>query len=194
MPSTKVYIVVSEEDSSVIDVCASKACADERAKSSEESARVNEYQIVGGTVTVSKPKAAARVKKSTKTKGTADGEDEDDAPTIPEATKNALKDEVIAFTGTLLLMTRKEAQDLAQAAGATTPSSINKDCTIVVIGSKPGQKKLDQIAKMDIDTVTEAEFLEMVQKGAAAGFKRASEDEEDDEEAPTKPVTKKLKA
>ncbi|KAK7511638.1 uncharacterized protein IWZ02DRAFT_486780 [Phyllosticta citriasiana] len=193
MPSSKVFIVMSEDDLAVLEVCASKACAKAYADASEEPVTIEEYNLTGGTVTVSKPKAATKAKKSTKTKSTANGEDDDDIPTIPKATKNALKDEVIVFTGELDNMTRKEAQDLAKAAGASTLSAISKNCTLVVVGSKPGEKKLEQIAKLDIDTVSETDFLDMVQKGAAAGFKRASEDEDDeDDDAPV--PTKKLKA
>ncbi|KAK7534681.1 hypothetical protein BKA81DRAFT_228583 [Phyllosticta paracitricarpa] len=197
MPSSKVFIVMSEDDLAVLEVCASKACAKAYADASEEPVTIEEYNLTGGTVTVSKPKAvtkaATKAKKSTKTKSTANGEDDDDIPTIPKATKNALKDEVVVFTGELDNMTRKEAQDLAKAAGASTLSAISKNCTLVVVGSKPGEKKLEQIAKLDIDTVSETDFLEMVQKGAAAGFKRASEDEDDEDDDDPVP-TKKLKA
>lgn len=197
--TSKVYIVQAIDDMALGAVFATKAAADAYVRENQpDPNRVEVMDLVGGTVTV--PKSKTTKATSTKTTGTkkaskandsSEGEDNQDL-TVPKPTKNALKDEVIVFTGELETMTRKEAQALAESAGAQTLSAISKRCTLVVIGKKPGDKKLEKIQELQIDTTSEADFLRMVKEGAAVGFKRASEDEDDDEEEVLKP-TKKAK-
>ncbi|KAK8216237.1 hypothetical protein IWZ01DRAFT_539170 [Phyllosticta capitalensis] len=180
--TSKVYIVQAIDDMALGAVFATKAAADAYVRENQpDPNRVEVMDLVGGTVTVSKSKTTKATstkttgtKKASKANDSSEGEDNQDL-TVPKPTKNALKDEA-----------------LAESAGAQTLSAISKRCTLVVIGKKPGDKKLEKIQELQIDTTSEADFLRMVKEGAAVGFKRASEDEDDDEEEVLKP-TKKAK-
>jgi DNA ligase (NAD+) len=68
----------------------------------------------------------------------------------------------ILFTGTLLLMGRKEAQEKAEAAGAKNASSVSSNLNILVVGTDAGSKlkKAQQIGTVQI--LTEEEFVAMV--------------------------------
>lgn len=68
----------------------------------------------------------------------------------------------ILFTGTLLKMGRKEAQEKAEAAGAKNLSAVSANLNILVVGENAGSKlkKAREIGTIQI--LTEEEFLEMV--------------------------------
>ena len=74
---------------------------------------------------------------------------------------NKLEGDVFIFTGTLQTMTRTQAEDMAKAQGAVIASGISKNVTYVVAGEKAGSK-LDKAKKLNIEILTETEFLEMV--------------------------------
>ena len=56
---------------------------------------------------------------------------------------NAFVGEVVAFTGTLRGMTRREAIDAVKANGGRAYENMTAATTILVVGDKPGQRKLD---------------------------------------------------
>ena len=68
----------------------------------------------------------------------------------------------ILFTGTLLKMGRKEAQEKAEAAGAKNLSAVSSNLDILVVGENAGSKlkKAQQLGTIRI--LTEEEFLELV--------------------------------
>ncbi|MBR3157310.1 NAD-dependent DNA ligase LigA [Candidatus Saccharibacteria bacterium] len=65
-------------------------------------------------------------------------------------------------TGTLNSMGREEAEDKLRALGATVTSSVTKNTTALIVGEKPGKAKTEKAAKLGIDTMTEAEFLNLI--------------------------------
>ena len=65
------------------------------------------------------------------------------------------------FTGSLSTMTRDEAEDMAEAAGAKVLSSVSKNLSYLVAGEKAGSK-LAKAEKLGIPVLTEQEFLEML--------------------------------
>lgn len=77
----------------------------------------------------------------------------DDAP---------LKDKTILFTGTLYQMNRKEAQLMAEEAGAKNISAVSSNLDILVVGEKAGSKlkKAEEIGTVQI--LTEQEFLNII--------------------------------
>ncbi|GIV31851.1 MAG: DNA ligase [Saprospiraceae bacterium] len=86
---------------------------------------------------------------------------EEDRPKAIHA-HGPLAGKTILFTGTLKRFSRKEAQALAEAAGARNISAVSKNLDILVVGESPGSKltKAQQIGSIQI--VTEDEFIEML--------------------------------
>jgi len=69
----------------------------------------------------------------------------------------------ILFTGTFD-MDRKTCEASAIKAGATIATTVNSS-DIVVFGKKPGQKKVDEVAKKSIRNIDEATFHQWLQEG-----------------------------
>ena len=68
------------------------------------------------------------------------------------------------FTGVLEKYSRDEAQNIAKKLGAKILSSISKKTDYVVYGKNPGSK-LNKAIGMNINTISEKEFLDMVDEG-----------------------------
>ncbi len=88
-------------------------------------------------------------------------------PTANDAPKAAVTEgpfvgKTILFTGTLQTMSRKEAQEKAEAAGARNVSAISSKLDILVVGEKAGSKLKKAQALGTVEVMTEAEFLEKV--------------------------------
>jgi DNA ligase (NAD+) len=77
-------------------------------------------------------------------------------------TDGVFSGKTILFTGTLTQLGRKEAQDLAEAAGAKNISAVSGNLNILVVGENAGSKldKANQLGTVQI--MTEEEFLSMV--------------------------------
>ena len=76
-----------------------------------------------------------------------------------------LKNKTILFTGTLDQIKRKEAQELAERAGAKNMSSVSSGLDILVVGSNAGSK-LDKARKLGtVQILTELEFLKIIENG-----------------------------
>ena len=65
----------------------------------------------------------------------------------------------ILFTGTLSQMSRKEAQEKAEAAGARNVSSVSSKLNILVVGEKAGSKLKKARELGTVEILTEEEFL-----------------------------------
>lgn len=74
-----------------------------------------------------------------------------------------LGSETIVFTGKLESMDRAEATKQAKTLGATTFDSINKKVTLVVYGEGAGAK-LDKAREYNIKTITENEWIDLINK------------------------------
>jgi len=86
---------------------------------------------------------------------------EEDRPKIIDA--NApLVGKTILFTGSLQLLSRKAAQEKAEAAGARNVSAVSSKLNILVVGEKPGSKLKKAQALDTVEVMTEEEFLELV--------------------------------
>ncbi len=69
----------------------------------------------------------------------------------------------ILFTGTLIRMGRKEAQEMAEANGAKNISAVSGNLDILVVGDNAGSK-LDKARKLQtVKILTEDEFIAMAQ-------------------------------
>lgn len=68
----------------------------------------------------------------------------------------------ILFTGSLAKMTREEAQEKAEKAGAKNSSSVSSKLNILVVGENAGSKLDKAKALGTVEIWTEDEFLERV--------------------------------
>ena len=74
-----------------------------------------------------------------------------------------LKGKTFVLTGSLDAMTRAEAKDAIRRLGGDPSSSVSSKTDYVVVGENPGSK-YDDAQRLGIDTLSEAEFLDMIGK------------------------------
>jgi len=86
---------------------------------------------------------------------------EADQPTVIEG-EAPLSGKTILFTGSLQTMTRKEAQQKAELAGAKNISAVSPNLDILVVGEKAGSKLKKAEALGTVEILTEEAFLELV--------------------------------
>ena len=70
----------------------------------------------------------------------------------------------ILFTGSLQQLSRREAQQKAEAAGAKNVSSVSKKLNILVIGEKPGSKKKKALELGTVEILSEEQFLALLEE------------------------------
>ena len=81
-------------------------------------------------------------------------------------TDGVFSGKTILFTGTLTQMGRKEAQELAEAAGAKNISAVSSNLDILVVGENAGSK-LDKANKLGtVQVMTEEEFIGLINNGS----------------------------
>jgi DNA ligase (NAD+) len=81
----------------------------------------------------------------------------DDAP--PPRPEGPLSGRSIVITGGLESMSRPEAENAAEEAGAKVLASVSKKTDFVVVGENPGSK-YDKALQLGVETIGEKEFLE----------------------------------
>jgi DNA ligase (NAD+) len=84
---------------------------------------------------------------------------QDEAPATEQPEAGPLSGKAVVITGELETMSREEATQAAEAAGARVTSSVSKSTTFVVVGANPGAAKYDKARALGIETVDEREFL-----------------------------------
>ena len=67
----------------------------------------------------------------------------------------------VVITGTLSSMSREDAEAKVRTLGGTTPSSVSKKTTYVVVGENPGSKA-DRARDLGVQILTEKEFLKLL--------------------------------
>jgi DNA ligase (NAD+) len=86
---------------------------------------------------------------------------EEDKP-IELADDAPLNGKTILFTGSLQHLKRKEAQQLAEQAGAKNISAVSSNLDILVVGEKAGSKLKKAEALGTVQVLTEEAFLQMI--------------------------------
>lgn len=86
---------------------------------------------------------------------------EEDLPKILNTT-GPLSGKTILFTGTLELLGRKEAQQLAEKAGAKLLSAVSANLNVLVVGASAGSKLTKAQALGTVEILTEQEFLALL--------------------------------
>lgn len=72
-----------------------------------------------------------------------------------------LRENSFVLTGTLVKMTRKDAEDKIISLGGKSTSSVSEKTSYLVVGENPGSK-LVKAEKLGIDILTEEEFIKLV--------------------------------
>ncbi len=75
--------------------------------------------------------------------------------------KSHLSNKKFVFTGSLKNFSRNKASDLIKNVGGVVTSSITKNTDYLVVGENPGSK-LDKAKKLNITTLSEEEFLNLI--------------------------------
>ena len=82
-------------------------------------------------------------------------------PPVAPAGDGPLAGRTVLFTGALQELSRKEAGELAKAAGGRLLSGVSKNLDVLVVGEKPGSK-LKKAQELGIEVLTEEAFLRLV--------------------------------
>ncbi|HEU4642062.1 MAG TPA: NAD-dependent DNA ligase LigA [Gemmatimonadaceae bacterium] len=75
-----------------------------------------------------------------------------------KASSGSLAGKTVVITGTLPTLSRAQATELLEAAGAHITSGVSKNTSFVVVGEEAGSK-LDKARQLGIETIDEAELL-----------------------------------
>lgn len=87
----------------------------------------------------------------------------DPEPPERDETADVLDGETFVFTGTLETCTRSEAQELIERYGGRATSSVSGNTDYLVVGENPGQRKREDAAEHDVDTLSESDLLELLE-------------------------------
>ncbi|PSP82624.1 DNA ligase (NAD(+)) LigA [Halobacteriales archaeon QS_6_64_34] len=79
----------------------------------------------------------------------------------------ALAGLTFVFTGSLEDYTRGNVQDLVERAGGSATSSVSGNTDYLVVGENAGQRKRDDAAANDVETLTEDEFVDLLESRGA---------------------------
>ena len=79
-------------------------------------------------------------------------------PVVEDTSPKPLEGQTIVLTGGLESLSREEAAEAAEAAGARVASSVSKKTSFVVAGESPGSK-YDRAVELGVDVIDEQEFL-----------------------------------
>ena len=77
--------------------------------------------------------------------------------------KSTLHGLSVVLTGTLQSLTREQAREMIEQRGGIVKSSVSRGTDLVVTGRKPGSK-LENAKELDIQVLSEEEFLELLQE------------------------------
>ncbi|MBQ6147794.1 NAD-dependent DNA ligase LigA [Candidatus Saccharibacteria bacterium] len=85
------------------------------------------------------------------------------SPTFTDTSKLPLAGKSYIISGTLESYSREAAEDELRKLGATVTSSVTKSTTALILGAKPGASKLAKAEKLEIPTLSESEFLALLE-------------------------------
>lgn len=78
----------------------------------------------------------------------------------PGNAPSSIDGKTLLITGTIEGHTRASAEKILKTAGATFAKGLTKAVELVVLGTKPGPDKLNQISEMNIPTVKWEDIIE----------------------------------
>ena len=80
---------------------------------------------------------------------------------MQKVSESAISGKTVVFTGTLLQMTRKEAETQAERLGAKVAGSVSKKTDYVIAGADAGSK-LTKAQELGVAVLTEDEWISLV--------------------------------
>lgn len=109
--------------------------------------------------------------------------------TIPKGKRNCLADVKILFTGTFNTMDRVTSIATAKKYGADVVTKL-EDTDYIVLGDRAGPKKLQVINELELETITEDEFFDILENGVSAEKRERMNNKRwaDAEEGPERPA------
>jgi BRCT domain type II-containing protein len=94
---------------------------------------------------------------------------------VPEGDAGSLTGQTLASTGTLRTLDRSTFEQTVLKFGGTFTSKI-AEASSIVLGEKPGDKKLEEINGKGYSTITEDEFYDLIGADFAPPAKRAKKE------------------
>lgn len=85
-----------------------------------------------------------------------------ESPYAMERTTKSLAGLNIAITGTITAFTRFEVENLIKERGGNPQKNVSKKTDILIVGFKPGVKKLEDASKYGTKKIYEKDFLKMI--------------------------------
>jgi len=76
--------------------------------------------------------------------------------------EGALDGKTLVLTGALSTLTREEAQDAIRRKGGRPTSSVSSNTDYLVVGSDPGETKLGDARRHDVETIDEDAFQKLM--------------------------------
>ena len=86
-------------------------------------------------------------------------------PDLPQTLAGA----AVVVTGTLDGFSREGALEAIKARGGTSPGSVSKKTSYVVVGGEPGAAKLSKASDLGIPTLDEDQFRILLETGRPPG-------------------------
>ncbi|KAI9714275.1 MAG: hypothetical protein M1820_000235 [Bogoriella megaspora] len=90
--------------------------------------------------------------------------DDSNKPDPPQGSPDCLEGLAFVISGVLEGYTRDQAKALVVNHGGKTLSSISKNVDYVILGTNPGEKKLEQIEELELKTIDYDGFCELVKE------------------------------
>ena len=87
-------------------------------------------------------------------------------PTADQDVPKTLAGLAVVVTGTLATMSRDTAVDALKARGATSPGSVSRTTSYVVVGAEPGRAKLDKAEELGVPVLDEEAFVRLLATGS----------------------------
>lgn len=111
--------------------------------------------------------------------------------TIPKGLPKCLAGVKLLFTGTFNTMDRVTSIATAKKYGGDVVSKL-EDTDYIVLGDRAGPKKLQVINELELETITEEEFFEILENGVSEAKRERMENKRraDEEEEPERPAKK----
>ncbi|KAK6846325.1 hypothetical protein PG989_013884 [Apiospora arundinis] len=115
---------------------------------------------------------------------------------IPAGKPNCLEGLKLLFTGTFETMDRKTSVATAITYGAQVITKL-EDTDYIVLGTRAGPKKLQEINEKELETITEEEFFQILENGVPQekrdrmAARQAADEDEEPEEEEEKPAPKR---
>ena len=112
--------------------------------------------------------------KEWKALSTAPRREEKPAPAPQNNAAGPFAGETLSFTGKILNFNRQQVIDITERKGGKGRETIRTDCTILVVGNKPGKNQIEQAQKWHIKIITWQEWFKTAYGFLPAGLENAA--------------------